>query len=92
MESALTDSFAGTPASWSHPDGGFFSWLRLPGIDTTALTAAARAANVAFVPGAGFFAGAPDTEHLRLSYSRVDEADIAEGIARLAGAAGFSRP
>jgi 2-aminoadipate transaminase len=55
------------------------------------LAARARQANVAFVPGAGFFAGAPDTEHLRLSYSRVSEAEIAEGIDRLARAAGYPR-
>jgi 2-aminoadipate transaminase len=91
MQAALTTCFAGTPATWSRPDGGFFSWLRLPGIDTTALAARARQANVAFVPGAGFFAGAPDTEHLRLSYSRVSEAEIAEGIDRLARAAGYPR-
>jgi 2-aminoadipate transaminase len=64
----------------------------LPGVDTTVLAARARAANVAFVPGAGFFGGAPDTEHLRLSYSRVSEPDIAEGIARLADASGYARP
>jgi 2-aminoadipate transaminase len=92
METALSASFVGTPATWSRPDGGFFSWLRLPGVDTTALAARARQANVAFVPGAGFFAGAADTEHLRLSYSRVSEPDIAEGIARLARAAGYARP
>jgi 2-aminoadipate transaminase len=91
METALSEVFAGTPATWSRPDGGFFSWLRLPGVDTTALAARAREANVAFVPGAGFFA-APDTEHLRLSYSRVSETDIAQGISRLARAAGYPRP
>jgi 2-aminoadipate transaminase len=92
MDLALNDQFADTPASWSRPAGGFFSWLRLPGVDTTALAEGARAANVAFVPGAGFFAGVRDCEHLRLSYSRVSEPDIAEGIARLARAAGYSRP
>jgi 2-aminoadipate transaminase len=93
MQAALADSFAGTAATWSRPDGGFFSWLRLPGVDTTALAARAREVNVAFVPGAGFFsASTPDTEHLRLSYSRVSEPDIAEGISRLAVAAEYSRP
>jgi 2-aminoadipate transaminase len=92
MDTALHEQFGGTPATWSRPDGGFFSWVRLPGVDTTVLAARARAANVAFVPGAGFFGGAPDTEHLRLSYSRVSEPDIAEGIARLADASGYARP
>ena len=89
MTGALAASLAGTPATWSRPAGGFFSWLRLPGVDTTELAARARDENVAFVPGAGFFAGAPDTEHVRLSYSRVSEPDIVEGIARLARAAGY---
>jgi 2-aminoadipate transaminase len=61
-------------------------------VDTTSLAARARDDNVAFVPGAGFFAGAADAEHLRLSYSRVSKADIGEGIARLAAAADYSRP
>lgn len=90
MTDALTASFAGTPATWSQPDGGFFSWLRLPGVDTAALAAQARAHDVAFVPGAGFFATRPDVEHARLSFSRVGEGDIATGIARLAAVAGYA--
>lgn len=89
MDAALREHFVGTPAQWTPPTGGFFCWLRLPGVDTTALTARARDAKVAFVPGAGFFAGANDTEHLRLSYSRVSEPDIADGIARLAALADY---
>ena len=34
----------------------------------------------------GFFAEHPDHEHLRLSYSRVSESDVDEGVARLARA------
>jgi len=90
MTDALAASFGGTPASWSRPDGGFFSWLRLPGVDTTALATTARDRDVAFVPGAGFFSARPDTEHARLSFSRVSEPDIAEGIARLAAAVGYA--
>jgi 2-aminoadipate transaminase len=92
MDAALHEQFAGSPAQWTRPTGGFFCWLRLPGVDTTALAARARDAKVAFVPGAGFFAEAADTEHLRLSYSRVSEPDVAEGIARLAALAGYPRP
>jgi 2-aminoadipate transaminase len=92
MEAALSEHLAGTGATWSHPNGGFFCWLRLPGVDTTALASRALDDDVAFVPGAGFFAGAADSEHLRLSYSRVSEPNIDEGIARLACAAGYPRP
>jgi 2-aminoadipate transaminase len=87
MTEALAASLAGTGATWSEPDGGFFCWVQLPGVDTAVLAARAREAHVAFVPGAGFFVGGGDTEHLRLSYSRVADADIPEGIARLAAAA-----
>lgn len=92
MVRALADTFGDSSATWSRPDGGFFSWLRLPGVDTTELAERARAADVAFVPGQGFFAGERDTEHVRLSFSRVSEADITEGIARLGTAALPSRP
>ncbi len=90
MTEALSASFGGTRATWSRPDGGFFCWVRLPGVDTTALAARAREAHVAFVPGGGFFVGAQDSQHLRLSYSRVEDADIPEGIARLAAASGMA--
>ncbi|MGH3499112.1 MAG: PLP-dependent aminotransferase family protein [Nocardioidaceae bacterium] len=84
MAAALERHFAGR-GTWTVPHGGFFSWLHLPGVDTTVLAANARAVDVAFVPGAGFFSDQPDTSHLRLSFSRIDEADIEQGIARLAG-------
>ncbi len=76
---------------WTVPRGGFFSWLRVPGVDTDELAGPARAANVAYVPGAGFFAEYRNSEHLRLSFSRVVEDDIDLGIARLASAVRAAR-
>lgn len=73
-------------STWTEPTGGFFSWVHLPGIDTTALTVTARALDVAFVPGAAFFAVRDEHEYLRLSFSRTAEADIDEGVRRLAAA------
>jgi 2-aminoadipate transaminase len=90
MAAALDTHFAGL-GTWTVPQGGFFSWVRVPGVDTTALADAAREVAVAFVPGAGFFSEHPDREHLRLSYSRVAEADIETGIARLAAAVRAAR-
>lgn len=72
--------------SWTEPTGGFFTWLHVPGVDTVTLAAAARDLNVAFVPGAAFFAERIEHEYLRLSFSRVTEPDIDDGMRRLAAA------
>jgi 2-aminoadipate transaminase len=83
MTAALGEQFSDL-GTWAVPKGGFFIWVQVPGINTTALALRARASEVAFVPGAGFFAEHADTEHIRLSFSRVSESDIEVGIARLA--------
>lgn len=70
--------------TWSDPDGGMFVWVRLPGaVDTAQLLAVALEHDVAFVPGAPFFAGAPDRATLRLSFSANTPERIAEGMRRL---------
>jgi 2-aminoadipate transaminase len=78
-------------ASWTVPRGGFFTWLRLPGIDTVELSKLATAADVAFVPGAPFFAEDVQHDYLRLSFSRATTDEIDVGIARLADAAATLR-
>ena len=71
-------------STWTDPDGGMFVWVRLPGdVDTAELLRTALAHDVAFVPGAPFFAGAPDRSTLRLSFTTNTPAQIAEGMARL---------
>lgn len=71
---------------WSEPEGGMFVWLDLPeGFDAAALLERAIAEErVAFVPGAPFFAVDPKPHTLRLSYSLPTDAQMAEGIGRLA--------
>ena len=74
-------------AAWTTPAGGFYVWLTCPdGVDTVALSAAARAKKVAYVPGRPFYledAGAGASQ-IRLSYSRVADDLIDEGIRRIA--------
>ena len=72
--------------TWTRPGGGLFVWLRLPdGMDgASLLDRAVKEAGVAFVPGAAFFHDDRGRNALRLSYSLATEAEIAEGIARLA--------
>ena len=74
-------------ATWTTPAGGFYVWLTCPqGVDTVALSAAARAEKVAYVPGRPFYlqdAGA-GANQIRLAYSRVADDLIDEGIRRIA--------
>src|SRR3954451_10611406 len=73
-------------SSWTDPDGGMFVWARLPGaIDTAQLLGPALHADVAFVPGAAFYAGTPDRATLRLSFTTHTPERIVEGLDRLGG-------
>lgn len=67
----------------TRPEGGYFLWAELGGVDATDMLARAEAAGVTFVKGTDFD-GAPDT--LRLAYSFVSVDEIAEGVSRLAAA------
>ncbi|HVU79581.1 MAG TPA: PLP-dependent aminotransferase family protein [Gaiellaceae bacterium] len=67
----------------TRPDGGYFLWAELDGVDAGELLGRAEAAGVTFVKGTDFDGG-PDT--LRLAYSFVSVDEIAEGVARLAAA------
>ncbi|WP_051772241.1 aminotransferase-like domain-containing protein [Saccharothrix sp. NRRL B-16314] len=72
---------------FTRADGGFFTWLTAPDtVDPDAFQEAARAAGVTYVPGAAFYPDQRGERELRLSYSRVDDATIPEGVRRLASA------
>ena len=74
-------------ASWTRAEGGFFSWLTMPGVDATELATRAADAGVGIVPGSMFYADGRGGENVRLSFSMVDESLIDEGVARLAALA-----
>ncbi|MER1966725.1 PLP-dependent aminotransferase family protein [Castellaniella sp. GW247-6E4] len=84
MLEAMSEHFPDT-ARWTRPEGGMFIWVTLAaGIDTGRLLQEAIARNVAFVPGAPFFAGVePQANTLRLSFVTVPEPRIRAGIAVL---------
>jgi len=70
--------------TWTQPTGGFLTWVELPdGLDAMELRDAALEAGVAYVPGAPFYAGDAGANTLRLSFSALDEADLAEAGRRL---------
>ena len=70
--------------TWTRPQGGFYVWLTAPdGVDTVALSAAARARKVAYVPGRPFYPAEDGAAQIRLAYSRVADHLIDEGIRRI---------
>jgi DNA-binding transcriptional MocR family regulator len=72
-------------SSWTEPAGGFFSWLTLPdGVDAVDLAQRAVRAGVGIVPGTFFYPDGRGKDKVRLSFSLVDEAQIDEGVERLA--------
>jgi 2-aminoadipate transaminase len=73
---------------WTRPAGGFFVWLTLPQpLEAEAVLAEARERGVVFVPGVRFFAEASEgggRRNLRLPFSVLSEAQMAEGVKILA--------
>ena len=70
---------------WTRPAGGMFLWLRLPaGLDAVQLLPRAVERNVAFVPGAAFYADAAESNTMRLSFVTASTSQIDTSIAALA--------
>lgn len=77
---------------WTRPEGGMFLWARLPDpYDTTALLPRVVAQDVAYVPGAPFYAGEPDRSTLRLCFVTQTPQEIGEGLRRLGRGLGAAR-
>jgi len=70
---------------WTHPKGGLFLWVTLPtDLDAKVIFNEALKKNVAFVPGAAFFAEGGGHNTLRLNFSNAKPEKINEGIGKLA--------
>lgn len=70
--------------SWTHPDGGYFVWLRLPkSVDAQMLLPRAEMMGVSFVPGAHFYLGGGGHNALRLAFCLYAPDDLAEATRRL---------
>jgi len=83
MLAALKEHFP-SQAQWNAPQGGMFVWVTLPRhVNCGALLQKAIANNIAFVPGAPFFSGAPEHNTFRLSFVTVPAEKIQQGIKRL---------
>ncbi|MCO8275901.1 PLP-dependent aminotransferase family protein [Actinoplanes sp. TRM 88003] len=77
---ALAGALGVTP-----PAGGWFVWLPLPpGVDAAGSVTVAERHGVSFVPGTAFYAdGGGGEDHVRLSFSHLQTADLVEAATRL---------
>jgi DNA-binding transcriptional MocR family regulator len=83
MLAALPEHFP-VDTTWTHPSGGFYVWVTLPGwVDTQALLAAAVERRVAYVPGTAFYPDGRGRNQMRLAFCHPTEERIREGIGRL---------
>jgi DNA-binding transcriptional MocR family regulator len=84
MDSALHEHL-GDLASWRRPGGGYFFWLELADtVDTIELRQTSEKYRVAFDPGPNSSSSGGLRNCLRLCFARLGDAEIREGIARLA--------
>ncbi|MCS7220559.1 MAG: PLP-dependent aminotransferase family protein [Anaerolineae bacterium] len=91
MEQALRRYMSATSSfpllTWQTPHGGFYYWCRLPdGLRAWDVLHKAAHEGVVFVPGEIFFPDGEGAPFLRLNFSHPTEAQIEEGIRRLAQA------
>lgn len=70
-------------AEYKLPQGGFFFWVRLPGVDATELRRKAQGFNVDLRQGALFSSRAGQQDYIRLSFSFSGPEAIEEGVIRL---------
>jgi 2-aminoadipate transaminase len=77
----------GTAAEFTKPRGGIFFWMRLPGVNTTALAPVAAAEGLQFNAGAEWSTADADPragESLRLCFALASPEEINRGVAKLA--------
>ncbi len=70
-------------AEYSLPQGGFFFWVRLPGVDAGGLRRQAQAFEVGIRQGALFSSRNGMQDYVRLSFCFYGEEDLEQGVIRL---------
>ncbi len=88
METALRRELP--QAEFVTPEGGFFFWVRLPGVDAEQTQQKALEYQVGFRPGVRFSSHTGMGDFIRLCFTFYDEENIDEGIRRLRKCLEFS--
>jgi DNA-binding transcriptional MocR family regulator len=71
-------------ADYLIPHGGYYFWVRLPGLDTSQLRDRAQKSGIDFRPGSLFSSKLGLKEYLRLSFSYYNAPQIELGVKKLA--------
>jgi len=71
-------------ADYIIPHGGYYFWVRLPGLDTGQLRVRAQMSGIDFRPGSLFSSQMGLKEYIRLSFSYYNATEIELGIKKLA--------
>lgn len=87
MTTAL-EKFLPPAVTWYTPEGGYFVWVKIPGVDTMGMLPEALGAGVSYVPGNYFFQSPESKEFLRLSFSYATGEEIVKGVELLGEVAG----
>jgi 2-aminoadipate transaminase len=84
IDQALEDHL-GELASWTHPQGGLFTWVTLPDeVNAWDMFPKALERQVAYIPGAAFAVHGGHTNTMRLNFSNATPDEIEDAIHRLA--------
>lgn len=87
MEDSMNRHLKPLGVTWVKPQGGFFYWINVPGVDSRELMKVAGKKKVAFVIGPAFAVeDGACINNARLNYTFCKQEVIEEGISRLAQA------
>nr|WP_225988707.1 PLP-dependent aminotransferase family protein [Peribacillus frigoritolerans] len=80
----LLTSLSPEGVSWTIPEGGLNLWISLPSwIDSHFLLSEAKKQQISFLPGTACFTSGQENNHLRISYSYINEELLTHGITTL---------
>ncbi len=80
----LLTRFSPEGLSWTVPEGGLNLWISLPTwLDSHLLLSESKKQQITFLPGSACFPIGQENNHLRISYSYVNEEQLTYGITTL---------
>ena len=80
----LLTEYMPSNVKWTVPQGGPNIWITLPSwLSADSLIFEAQSRNITFLPGSTCYPSEPEFNHIRISFSSLDEHQLKEGILAL---------